>query len=238
VHFPSPLSDQTEDEHPPHAPESAAMALNSDVLQLIFMHFEKVINKVLIKVRISSGNVLAPQRVTRSARCAQVKDIGSVAKVCTTWRRVVVESPELYDKPLRLKFRASVIDDANGMLARRGCTAPADARMLYIICCEERLTQQIERYAALLLWQLLLSTQVTSAVSVPGRLNIVFLAGRSASYPGAREHEHEQSTIWKFCTALATSSRKRQRPYTADRWISHACKWKCMCMACVDLTGE
>ena len=59
----------------------------------------------------------------------------------------MVESPELYDKPLRLKFRASVIDDANGMLMRRGCTVRADTRMLYIICCEERLTQQIERYA-------------------------------------------------------------------------------------------
>lgn len=127
------------------------MALNSDVLQLIFMHFEKVTSKAPITLRRSSGGVLAPQRMTGDARCAQVKDIGSVAKVCTSWRRVVAESPELYDKPLRLNFGAAVIADASGKLASQGCTAPADARMLYITCCEGRLVERIKGYVVLLL---------------------------------------------------------------------------------------
>ena len=39
------------------------MALNSDVLQLIFMHFAKVMGKPSIKLERSSGDLPAPQRV-------------------------------------------------------------------------------------------------------------------------------------------------------------------------------
>ena len=43
--LPAPSSNHTEDLHPPQDPEAAVMALNSDVLQLIFMQLKKVMEK-------------------------------------------------------------------------------------------------------------------------------------------------------------------------------------------------
>ena len=91
--------------------------------------------------------------MTCHADCAQVKDIGSVAQVCTTWRHVVAESPELYDKPLRASFSAAAIADAESELTwpRGGITVPADARTLIILCRMKRSYKQSNLYVAFLL---------------------------------------------------------------------------------------
>lgn len=77
----------------------------------------------------------------------EVEYIGTIAQVCTAWRRIVAESPDLYRRPLRSRFSAAEIADADRTLglAHEGITVPADARTLYLACHLQRNQIQIQQ---------------------------------------------------------------------------------------------
>jgi hypothetical protein len=77
-------------------------ALDQDVLRLIFMQLRQVWYAAIhMLFNATHLKRFANQRGNAMvAAHMQVRDICSVAQVSTVWRRVVSESPELYNMPL------------------------------------------------------------------------------------------------------------------------------------------
>jgi hypothetical protein len=74
-----------------------------------------------------------------------VRDIGSVAQVSTAWRRIVTETPELYEIPLHAEISAVEMTDAHNALISLGSAYLSDARVLYITCWLGRTQLQLNR---------------------------------------------------------------------------------------------